>query len=485
MLPPSVIESSKKRARGEITQTVVNRLIEEGNFEAADKLFSNPQIAKDLPPALSRQLTIGIRAGKAKQDQETRQRESNVQSWAMALGISPEQMTVQQRMIAEGASPATMNLVQKMNLVSMLDDGKPLSPEIRNRILSIDRQGNQTRLQDIMSQLPSFEGNVMSSQEQDLFRTEVFRMFPRQFRLNPDNDRYEPIPGTGGFDDLRAALGRPVSMPGTRVPDPRRRVPGGVQYGAQSGMAMPEDQDLSFTDPQGRTDFAALPPQPGEPGYDQSGMGAQPAAESQMPQPIPEAEMPQPTPVDLSAWGDSVSEVSPSEAEVRTIRQYGGLYMMADMLRGPKGAVGRLGANFPGIPLARQDFQRAKTEAELMQRKMVNALRTNPRYAEGERKDLAQSIDITASGFGNPDSYRTDLETIDAYMADEIQYWQNILNSPQTTGSDRRSALQFIPLMQQYRERINVPAKPQNRQEWDQLEPGALYMNLRGEIRRK
>jgi hypothetical protein len=138
-LPAGMIEQYKNSGRSAIAATSIQQLQANGQFDAADQLLKDPNVSKFLNPDASRRFIINNAAGKAKQDQEARQRESNVQSWAMAMGIPADQMTPQQRLIAENASPQTMQLTEKLNLATMLNGGE-LTTAQRNQILGLEHE---------------------------------------------------------------------------------------------------------------------------------------------------------------------------------------------------------------------------------------------------------------------------------------------------------------------------------------------------------
>ena len=418
-LPTGMIEQYKNSARGAIAQTAIQRLQNDGNFEAARELMSNPDVAKNLAPNVSRQLTINNVAGQAKQDREARQREANVQSWAMAMGIDPENMTPQQRMLAENASTQTMNYVEKINLATMLNGGQPLAPEVRDRIMKIDRAGTRTQVQDLISQMPAFESGRMSDDERAAFLVQAEKIFPTQYRLNQANGQQEPIPNSGGIAKLAETIGRPLGGAQPRQPAPGVPI-GGTPAGASGDMGM----DNSFVDDQGRTDFRALPPQPGEPGF----VG-------------------------------EVDEAAQVIGAAPMTEQAGGLWNLADRIAGPVAGVRRgIGGGPVDIGIGQQEVAAAQ-EVQLQQRNLVRALQQNPRYAEGERKDIAVSISIEPEVLSNPTAYRTRLIQIGRYVQEEIAYQTSVLNQPasETTVEMRKQAMQAIPLFQKFQQRLGLP----------------------------
>jgi hypothetical protein len=433
-LPAGLIEQYKNSGRSAIASTSIQQLQAKGEFDAAEQLLKDSNVSKFLNPDASRRFIINNAAGKAKQDQEARQRESNVQSWAMAMGIDPAQMTPQQRMIAENASTQTMNYVEKINLATALNGGQPLTLEQRNNILKIDRQTARTQMQDLVAGLPAFESGLMDPQERALFVLQAEKVFPVQYRQDPDTGQPVPIPGSGGIDKINEALGRSATAP--RAP---RTPPGAPIGGTPTGSGQFDmGTDMSFTDPQGRTDFMALPPQPGEFGF---------------------------------AGQEDQADIAIGSAPMT--QQAGGLWNLADRIAGPVAGVRRgLGGGPVDIGIGQQEVAAAQ-EVQLQQRNLVRALQQNPRYAEGERKDIAESISIEPELLSNPTAYRTRLIEIGRYVQDEIKYNTSVLNQPtsQTTVQMRQQAMQSIPLFQKFYERLGLPPTVKSPEEALKMRP--------------
>jgi hypothetical protein len=426
-LPSDVIEQNKNSGRSAIAAASIQQLLANGQPEAAEAVLKNPNVGKFLNPDASRRFMINITADKAKQSKDVRDREANVQSWAMAIGIDPADMTPQQRMIAENSNPATMQLADKINFVTMLN-GKPLTIEQRNQILGMDKQGRSSQMQDLVADLPAFESGRMSREEQAAFLLQAEKLFPTQYRQNVDTGQYEAIPGSGGVAKLAQALGRPVSSPGRRAPAAPAVPIGGAPVGAAP-------VDNSFIDEKGRLDFRAMPAE--EPsGADQVFQGEEQAA-------------------------------------FDALMQGGGLWNLADQIAGPVAGVRRgIGAGPVDIGVGQQEVAAAR-RAELIQRRLVSALQQNPKYAEGEREDIAKAISIEPEIMSNPTAYRTRLIQIGKYLQQEIAYNTNILKQdPTTTTSQmRQQAMQAIPLMQKVYEVLQLPPTVKSPEEALKMRP--------------
>jgi predicted transcriptional regulator len=430
-IPTEMAQQYKNSGRSAIAASAIQQLEARGQFETAEALLKDPSVGRFLKPDTARQLTIRVTAGKAKQQQETAQRQVNVQSWSMAMGIDPDQMTPQQRMIAENASTQTMNYVEKINLATALNGGQPLTLEQRNNILKIDRQGARTQMQELIADLPAFESGRMDDQERAMFLLRAEKMFPTQYRQDPDTGQPVAIPGSGGIAKINEAIGRSATTPRASRTPPGAPIGGTPAGSGQSDM----DVDMSFTDDQGRTDFRARP-----------AGGADMSQEDQ---------------ADISIGSAPMTQ------------QAGGLWNLADRIAGPVAGVRRgLGGGPVDIGIGQQEVAAAQ-EVQLQQRNLVRALQQNPRYAEGERKDIAESISIEPELLSNPTAYRTRLIEIGRYVQDEIKYNTSVLAQPasQTTSAMRQQAMQSIPLFQKFYERLGLPPTVKSPEEALKMSP--------------
>lgn len=423
-LPAGTVEQYRNSGRSAIAATAIQQLQAGNQFDAADALIKDPNVGKFLNPDASRKFVIANAAGRAKQDKEARDRQANVQSWAMAMGIPAEQMTPQQRIIAENSSPQTLQLTEKINLATMINGGVPLTVQQRNQILGLEKAGSQSQIESLLADLPAFESGRMSNDERSAFLIRAEKVFPTSYRLNQDSGQYEPISGSGGISKLSQTLGRPVSTGGPRRPAAPAAPIGGTPAGAGAAMPPVAGEDNSFIDSRGRLDFRAPPPQPGDFNY-QGGEGFD-ATEQQA---------------------------------IDELMQGGGLWNMAEQIAGPVAGVRRaIGGGPVDVGVGQQEVAAAR-RTELIQRRLVSALQQNPRYAEGERQDIARSITIEPQILSNPTAYRTRLIEIGKYLQEEIAYNTSILNKDpaETTVVMRQQAMQAIPLMQKVYQVLQLP----------------------------
>jgi hypothetical protein len=431
---PAVLEKYKNAGRSAIAAASIEQLIARGQVDAAETVLKNPNVNKFLNPDATRRFTINIGAEKGKREAENLKRESNVQAWSSITGIPVGNMTPQQLMIAGNASTATMQMAEKLVLTEMLQ-GAPATPQQRATILGLDKTGRQTETQSLIADLPAFESGRMSPDEQSAFMIQAERLFPTQYRLDETSGTQQPIPGSGGIARLNQVLGRRVVMPSSsqRTPTP---TPGSTPVGA--GQNMGQYIDNSFVDAQGRTDFRALPPDPVEPSLMRDDGG---------------------TPDEEQAF--------------KSINQGGGLFNMAERIAGPVAGVRRAVGGGPlDIGMGQQEVAAARN-AELIQRRLVTALQQNPRYAEGEREDIAKSVSIEPAVMSNPTAYRTRLIEIGKYFQDEIKYNVSVLAKPasETTVQMRQQATQAISVMQKVYQSLGLPPTVKTPEEALKMQP--------------
>jgi predicted RNA-binding Zn ribbon-like protein len=440
-LPQTDIEKYRNSGRSSMVVSTLSQLESRGQVDAADALLKNPEYTKYLNPDQSRRFVMNIGAEKGKRALEAEKKAANLQTVASVMGVDSETMTPQQRMIAESFSNDTMEYAEKLNLIQMVQ-GSPATPEQRSKVFNLDSARKQTGLQNLLAELPAFESNRMDPESRSAFAVQVEKLLPTQYRKNEDTGQYEPIKGSGGIERLNQIIGRPSS--GGGVPSRQSRVsPGGNFQGngyaggsaaaAATGQREILNRELTVAQREGNTELVQslqreLGRLPDAGGADTNTFEAGAAAE----------------------LGDAP-----------TIERLGGLWGLADKVAGPVAGVKRAVGGGPVSFGIGQDEVGAAREVELQQRNLVRVLQQNPRYAEGERQDIAKSISIEPNAFSNPDAYRTRLIQIAKFAQEEMAYQSSVLKkSPtETTPEMRQQAMQAIPLFQKFTERMQLPPR--------------------------
>lgn len=448
-LPAESLEQYKRAGRSEIAVTSIQALLSEGNADAAESLLKNPEVSKYLNPNLSRKFTIDVKTEQVKKATQRSRQESNLATWANVLGIPVEQLSPQQRMMIENADPKLMEQAQRFTLVEMLTGKRP-DGEMTERLFGLDRAERTNRTRDIAAMAPAYAAGQLSAEDAAVFEMEVAKTFRPTHRQDPVTGQFFPIPGS---ENIPPSLARQLTQGrnyyGGVAPAPQRPL-GGEPVGAQ--MTQETMRPLG----QGET------PQPGQ--TVQLDVGGRTIGRGQVDQ--------------SGRW--SITDNSPRDPAVEVLgdtpmlEQGGGIWGVADKVAGLPAAGLRLLGGGP-IPLGIGQAQvAAAQEVELQQRNLVRALQQNPRYAEGERQDIARSISIEPAALSNPQAYRTRLLEIGRYVQEELRHQQSVISAdPSTTTVEmRQQALRAIPLFQKFYQRLGLPPTVKTPEE-------ALKMNPR------
>lgn len=449
LIPQDQTDAFRNSARASLLTSSINGMMANGAIDKAEAVAKDPKYSRYLAPDVSRKFALTIGAEKGRLAVEARKQEANLMTVSSVIGVPVEQMTPQQRNMAANFDSATMNLVQKISLVEMMQ-GAPVTKDQRSKLLGLEDRSRQTQTQDLLALLPAFQSGRMTPDENATFLINAEKVFPTQFRLDETSGTYVPVPGSGGIERLNKVLG--TSMP-------RQVAPTGVPIGGVPSGSMGSPVVLT----QNGQAFA------------QGFRGADGMFTAQA---IPGAQ--QPGGDTASAEGVDPEFASEADAAIAD----GGLFGMADKLAGPVAGVQRAIGGGPVSVGIGQEQVAAARRAELLQRRLVSALQQNPRYAEGEREDIAKSITIEAATMSNPDAYRTRTVEIGRYLDTEIKYNSSVLSKPpgETTVEMRKQAVQAISLMTKMREALALPPKL-SPQEAQKLPKGSLFITDQWQLR--
>lgn len=166
------------------------------------------------------------------------------------------------------------------------------------------------------------------------------------------------------------------------------------------------------------------------------------------------------------------------------------VFEMSGVLAGPGPFVGRTLSRTPGLgTVARApQMNSAAQYVTGLQQQLVNALRQNPRFTEGERQAIAQETNIEPSALDTQGAFIDRLRGIDLAIDARMQDAAKVLaqDPTETTVELRQSAMQTITLLGSFQERLGVPPTVQTPEQAKQLPPdqeffftpdGTMYRN--------
>lgn len=136
-----------------------------------------------------------------------------------------------------------------------------------------------------------------------------------------------------------------------------------------------------------------------------------------------------------------------------------GLYDLADETAGIGSGLsemwGRI-AGQVGAPVPENTLEARQTMNAAGQR-LINALRQNPRYTEGEANRLQQEVNITPNVFDSPDALRARMRSIDSSLRTRLEQENAAANDPQMPADSRAGARDAARNIENFLDLLQVP----------------------------
>lgn len=160
------------------------------------------------------------------------------------------------------------------------------------------------------------------------------------------------------------------------------------------------------------------------------------------------------------------------------------IFQMSSDIAGPVPAIGEALSRTPGIGLVVQtpDFIQARRFAELASNDLVRVLQNNPRFAEGERKQIKEELSIDPKLFDTPDAFRNRLIAVDDALAIRAADAFKTINAPGISLEERRRAIDNLNAINNFRQNLGVPPLVKTADEARKLPPGTIFRNPQGAI---
>lgn len=163
------------------------------------------------------------------------------------------------------------------------------------------------------------------------------------------------------------------------------------------------------------------------------------------------------------------------------------IFELADLVTGPGPVVQGVGARIPLIGGLVEDPQvtQARGYLPVLVRDLVRVLQNNPRFAEGERKQITQDVQLEGSFFDRPERFRDNLIGMDDALALRQQNAVRTLQEGAVSRDEYRHTLNVFNAIVKFREALGVPplvTKPEDIQALG-LKSGDLVRTPDGTVR--
>ena len=140
------------------------------------------------------------------------------------------------------------------------------------------------------------------------------------------------------------------------------------------------------------------------------------------------------------------------------VRPYPTVYEMFNKgwIGGPVAYVGRLLTSLP-LPFISGEAPRmteAWARVQLLTNELVNALRKNPRYAEGEREDIAKIVSLSPGILGAASAYMQKIIGIAIELEDRLEDDRVTAADTGTTATARRAAKERVGIIENFLESL-------------------------------
>ena len=422
-------EQAKRTAVAKPLQAAVRSYIAQGDYDAAETLMKDEAFSKYMNIEDARPLRIDAAVGRGKQQKEDREIEGNRKALSYLLGT---EVTREQALTVPGL--ANMPVVQKLNVMRMMNGGRELPQETVNRVLGIERQNNESLTDELLDEAANYRN--MTPQEQFIHRQKAAKVYGLTRRVDDKGytSTFSNIPGEllnlYGMDERGNLVGGTGGITGS------------IAGGEKSEIRATLEQEGFPIDERGEF----IPG--GQKG--QSGPGGQRTRSDVEPARLP----PTRNSADLT-----VDEM---------------LYDVAGVFS----AIGEYAARTPGVGSMAKDSQRVvdyKARVTSAGNNIVSLLQKNDKYPEGERTMIANEVAKVIRVWDNPESAARNLRSIELGLQDRQKAAEEMRDDVGLNKDTRDSARIMATQIKNYRKQLGV-LQPKDEKEIKQLvDEGELY----------
>jgi len=430
-MDPLTYQTAMKRARSGPIQAAVNAYVAQGLVDKADEILQRPEVNSLIDPDALRPLRINVAVERGKKAKEDREVESNRKALSYLLGT---EATREQALTVPGL--ASMPVVQKLNVMKMMNGGRELPQETVNRVLGIERQNNESLTNELLDEAANYRN--MTPEQQFIHRQKAAKVFGLTRRVDDKGytSTFSNIPGEllnlYGMDER----GNLVGTGGA----------GGITDSVAGG---------------GKSETRTMLEQEGYP-IDERGEF------------IPGGQKGQRGPGGQRTRADSEpARIPPTRASADlTIDE-----MLYDV-SGVFSAIGEMAARTPGVGSMAKDSQRVvdyKARVVSAGNNIVSLLQKNDKYPETERQMIAAEVAKVIRLWDNPESAARNLRSIALSLQDRQKSAEELRDDVNLNKDTRDAARVMATQLKNYRKQLGV-LQPKDEKEIKQLvDEGELY----------
>lgn len=434
-ISPAQQQEYRRTGRAKIATNAISGFMQRGDFTSARAMMKDPNIGPNLSPDTARSFTMDITVDERKAEIENKRQDQNVARFAQRLGrdMTPEEV-LKARSLPDKKNMTIADEITEYELVT----GKPASQDVVDRMYKVASEGGSATSKQFGNSLQgiaiayvtenavAYANGMLDPAQARTFQSAYAEAYKPIERQDPDTKLWTKIaPTVPGFarDAMERGSGRYGGM--APVPAPGAQRPGSPEYEYAKGLLRQS-----------------------------GGTTAQIPADSQYFNPDAAANPP---------------------ASVAT---GGRLWNVADQVAGPVAGVKRaIGGGPVSMGIGGAEVSAAQ-EVEMLQKNLVNTLRKNPRYSEGERQSIAEDIKITPEMLSNPTAYRLRLVEIGRYIQDELKANSNIQANPEkATAEQRQMAIESNRTLSDFYVKLGLPQRVKSVEEAKKLAPGTQFLD--------
>ena len=423
--------AAKRLAYAKPLQAAVKSHIAQGNYDAAQAIMEDKNFSEFLTEQEAIPLRIDVAVGRGKVQKEEREIEGNRKALSYLLGT---EATREQAITVSGL--ASMPVAQKLNVLKMMNGGKPLPQETVNRVMGIERQTSESRIDRIV-ELTSNYDNLDAND-----RLKLTALIKSEWR---DVNTVDSFGNPGKrLSTVPAEFARFVDPMGAGG------ITGSVATGAGNDIVPLTDENGNTYPPGTKLSIGGQPVTINEQGRaiaDGAGEGATPAA---------------------SDGDDDVVD----------------LYANYDKMTGLAAFIKRNAANLPLNIGDKLKINPAYGKAAMASEVLTNDI-TRGFISMGEGKDtvanqyrqeLKKIVSIEPKLIGSDREYLFKLQTISKELKQRRNEYQKIAETGATEDM-RKSSIAAVATITKILSRISIPEKVVNSDaELAKLKPGEVYM---------
>jgi len=425
-LSPQMYQSYSQAGRAKIAQNAVTSMLQNGNWQEAQKILADPTISSYMDPNAARKLSIDARVDEAKAGQAVQAQMQNRTKWSALLGrnlTAEEQIRIDSLPAKKDMTPA--DEVVQYELVT----GKRADQNIVNQIFNIKSAEGGAFGESLQGRSLNYVTKNADRYAMGLMtRDEAL-----QFQVMA-NEAYKPTekqdPVTGQWTRIAPAIPAFVSQSINR---------GARFYGTAPAPSTPIPQMGPAPAPSATSGGSTTPAQP----------AAQTAPSQQASQ-------------NQSIWSRrrNITGLVPTAMDVA-------------------GRVPVVGEAMGGGGQYTTDRQYAEAQS----RELIRSLSQSGRYLASEMQAIEKEVSISGSAFDNPQAYARRLIGIDEALAKRVKDETKILANPNTPLEQRKGAESVINVINNFRQTLGVPQRVKSAKEAQKLPPGTEFIDPSGVVR--